>query len=82
MECVLGTQCTDVVLVLLDSEFDHVLGLLQDVHGVLLGAVLQTDAVDGQQPVSGLQGACSTHHNKRLTNIKRVRGGAPPVSVL
>lgn len=52
--------CTDVVLVLLDSEFDHVLSLLQDMHGVLHGAVLQTHPVDGQQPVSGLQSAGST----------------------
>jgi len=52
---------TDVVLVLLDAQRHHVLGLLQDTHGVLHGAVLQTHAVDGQQPVPGLQGPCSTH---------------------
>lgn len=56
---VLETSCTDIVLIFLDSQFDHVLGLLQDVHGVLHGAVLQTHTVDGQQPVSRLQGACS-----------------------
>ena len=61
---VLWVKCTDVVLVFLDPEFDHVLSLLQDVHGVLHGAVLQTHAVDGQQPVSRLQSACSTEHKK------------------
>lgn len=72
-ECLFGVLrdwCTNVVLVFLDSEFDHVLGLLQDVHGVLHCAVLQPHAVDGQQPVSGLQSACSTgHDSERITTI-------------
>lgn len=79
----LGTLCTDVVLVLLDSELDHVLSLLQDVHGILHGAVLQTHTVDGQQPVSRLQGACSTRdNNKRRTIIKWVQRGTSPDSLL
>lgn len=67
---ILRVKCTNVVLVFLDPEFDHVLGLLQDVHGVLHGAVLQTHTVDGQQPVSRLQGACSTEHKReRITQL-------------
>lgn len=79
---VLGTSCTNVVLILLDSELDHVLGLLQDVHGILHGAVLQTHTVDGQQPISRFQGACSTQDNKRMTIIKWVQRGASPDSHL
>lgn len=60
---------TDVVLVLLDPQFDHVLRLLQDVHGVLHGAVLQTQVVDGQQPVSRFQSTGSTGHKERITDI-------------
>lgn len=79
----LETSCTDIVLIFLDSEFDHVLGLLQDVHGVLHGAVLQTHTVDGQQPVSRLQGACSAqHNNKGMTIIKWVQRAASPDSLL
>lgn len=58
---------TSVILILLDPELDHVLCLLQHVHGVLHGAVLQTHVVDGQQPVPWLQ---------RTRPISRqVRGG-------
>lgn len=74
--------CTNVVLVLLDPQFDHVFGLLQDVHGVIYGAVLQTHRVDGQQSVSGLQSARSTRHkSKRITTMNwELRAASPDSS--
>lgn len=75
---VLRDKCTNVVLVFLYPKFDHVLGLLQDVHGVLHGAVLQAHTVDGQQPVSRLQSACSAgRKSKRTTTINWDQGAAP-----
>lgn len=72
------SYCTNIVFILLYSQLDHVLGLLQDVHGVLHGAVLQAHAVDGQQPVARLESACSTgQHNKRIITINGKRPPSP-----
>lgn len=46
---------TWVVFVFSDLQFDELLALLEDLDGLLHGAVLHPDVVDGQQLVAQLQ---------------------------
>lgn len=74
------TEDTWVVFIFLDLQFDQLLALLEDLHGLLHGTVLHPDVINGQQLVSQLQrsrpGNQNSRHGKniihpvRLSNIK------------
>ncbi len=53
------TPLTQVVLVFLNAQFDHPLGLLEDHHGFFHPTVIQPNIINGQQTISWLQGSYS-----------------------
>lgn len=56
--CSFTCTCTWVVFVFAYLQLDQLLALLQDLLCIVSGAILQSDVVDGQQLIAGLQCPC------------------------